>query len=204
MVTDDAVAVNTALLAPAGMVTETGTVAAALLLDKVTACPPVGAVAFNVTVQEEVAPAARELLAQARVLIKGIPAPVRLMAVEGAAGELLEMVIVPAAAPAMDGSKRTVSAADWPGFRVVGKVTPEIVKPLPDTVAELMVRGPVPVEDSVNDWVAAVLTAVLPNARLFALTLSAAVVAGFTVMGRVADTPPEFAVKVTVCTLWTA
>jgi hypothetical protein len=196
--------VKAALLAPAGIVMDAGTVAAALLLDKVRTCPPVAAVAFNVTVQEEVAPARRELLAQARVLSNGTPAPVRLMAVEGLAGELLEIVIVPAAAPAMDGLKRTVSDADWPGFRVMGKVTPEIAKPLPDTVAELMVRGPVPVEDSVNDWVAAALTPVLPNARLFALRPSAAVVVGLTVIGRVVDTPPDVAVKLTVCTVWTA
>jgi len=203
-VTEDTVAVNAALAAPAGMVMDAGTVAAALLLDKVATCPPVGAVAFSVTVQEEVAGATRELLAQASELSTGTPAPVKLMAVEGLAGELLEMVIVPAAAPAIEGLKRTVRTAVWPGFKVIGKVTPEIEKPLPDTVAELMVRGPVPAEVSVNDWVAAVLTTVLPKARLFVLTPSAAVVAGLTVIGRVVDTPPEVAVKVTVCTVWTA
>jgi hypothetical protein len=51
-------------------------------------------------------------------------------------------------------------------------VTPEIVKPVPLTIAELIVTGAVPVEDNVTDCVAGVFTATLPNARLRALTLS--------------------------------
>jgi len=40
-----------ALVAPAGTVTEVGTVTALLLLESVTACPPVGAAELSVTVQ---------------------------------------------------------------------------------------------------------------------------------------------------------
>ena len=48
--TDCVVTVNVALLAPAAMVTEAGTVAEVLLLDRVTLAPPVGAAAVRVTV----------------------------------------------------------------------------------------------------------------------------------------------------------
>src|SRR3989441_8898862 len=57
-VTDTVVTVNVALVAPAGTVTLplTGTLATALLLDRVTSAPPVGAVALNVTVATEELP----------------------------------------------------------------------------------------------------------------------------------------------------
>ena len=46
-------AVNPAVVAPAPTVTFAGTVALALLLDKVTSSPPPGAAAVSVTVQAE-------------------------------------------------------------------------------------------------------------------------------------------------------
>lgn len=46
-------AVNVALVAPAGTVTEEGTLAAALLLDSVTCAPPAGAGPLSVTVPVE-------------------------------------------------------------------------------------------------------------------------------------------------------
>src|SRR5713226_5511432 len=57
-VTDAVVTVNVALIAPAGTVTLplTDTLATALLLDRVTSAPPVGAVALNVTVVTEELP----------------------------------------------------------------------------------------------------------------------------------------------------
>src|SRR3989441_10004604 len=57
-VTDAVVTVNVALIAPAGTVTLplTDTLATALLLDRVTSAPPVGAVALNVTVATEELP----------------------------------------------------------------------------------------------------------------------------------------------------
>jgi len=48
--TADAAAVKPALVAPAGTVTVAGTVTAALLLDRPTLSPPVGAAVFNFTV----------------------------------------------------------------------------------------------------------------------------------------------------------
>jgi hypothetical protein len=58
------------------------------------------------------------------------------------------------------------------GFTVTGKLTPETVKPLPVTVAALMVTGDVPVDDRVIVWVEAVLRLMLPNDKLEELTLS--------------------------------
>src|SRR3989454_628114 len=57
-VTDAVVTVNVALIAPAGTVTLplTDTLATALLLERVTSAPPVGAVALNVTVATEELP----------------------------------------------------------------------------------------------------------------------------------------------------
>jgi hypothetical protein len=54
VVTEATVAVNWALLDPAGTVTLPGSVTLALLSDSVTANPPVGAVSFSVTVQVDV------------------------------------------------------------------------------------------------------------------------------------------------------
>jgi hypothetical protein len=51
LLTDETVATNPAVVDPAGTVTEAGTVTALLLLARPTAKPPVGAAAFNVTVQ---------------------------------------------------------------------------------------------------------------------------------------------------------
>ena len=51
MVTAVIVAVKAAVLAPEATVTDGGTVTAVLLLDRLTAWPPLGAAAFSVTVQ---------------------------------------------------------------------------------------------------------------------------------------------------------
>ena len=71
------------------------------------------------------------------------------------------------------GSNCTLSVAACPGFNVAGNVAPDMVKPVPVSVPELMVTGAVPVEDRVTDCgVAAVFTTTLPKARLDALTVS--------------------------------
>ena len=51
------------------------------------------------------------------------------------------------------------------------------MKPVPVSVAALMVTGPVPVEVNVRPLVAGASTVVLPKARLVALKLSKGVVA---------------------------
>lgn len=76
-VTVATLALKPALLAPAGTTTDAGTLAAVLLLDRLTVWPPVGAVEFNDTVQEDVAGPTRELLAHTSVLTTEVPAPLR-------------------------------------------------------------------------------------------------------------------------------
>ena len=51
-------------------------------------------------------------------------------------------------------------------------MAPDIVKPAPLSVAELIVTGAVPVEVSVTGCVDAVFTVTLPNVRLAALTVN--------------------------------
>jgi hypothetical protein len=76
--------------------------------------------------------------------------------------ELLLTVSEPVAAPAVVGSKLTVRVALWFGCRVTGKLTPEALKPVPDTATPLMVSAAVPVEVSVSDFVVGVLRLTLP------------------------------------------
>jgi hypothetical protein len=64
VLTDETVAANLALLAPAATVTEAGTVTALLLLERLTLNPPLGAAALNATVQESVPAPAIDPLAQ--------------------------------------------------------------------------------------------------------------------------------------------
>ena len=55
---------------------------------------------------------------------------------------------------------------------MTGKVAPDIVKPVPVSVAELMVTGAVPVELNVTGSVDAVFTVTLPNAKLAGLSVN--------------------------------
>jgi hypothetical protein len=57
------------------------------------------------------------------------------------------------------------------GFRVSGKVTPEMVYPLPVRVAALTVTAAVPVEDRVSVCVVGVFTFTVPKPMLPALTV---------------------------------
>jgi len=74
-----------AVVAPAGTVTEAGTVTALLLLASVTACPPVGAAELSVTVQLSVAAPVMEPFAQVTRLeieagvVAAAPVPFMLM-----------------------------------------------------------------------------------------------------------------------------
>ena len=55
---------------------------------------------------------------------------------------------------------------------MTGKVAADIVKPVPLSVAELMVTGAVPVEVNVTGSVDAVFTVTLPNAKLAGLMVN--------------------------------
>jgi hypothetical protein len=85
---------------------------------------------------------------------------------------LLVSVIVPLAAPPEVGAKPTLSVAVWPWFKVSGKLTPDILKPVPVSVPALMVSAAVPEEVRVTDWLAEALTFTVPKLTLVALNPS--------------------------------
>jgi len=111
VLTDETVAVNVALLAPAATVSVAGTVTALLLLARLTVNPPVAAAAFRVTVQLSVPAPVNDPLAQLNALSTGTPVPLRLTTVEVPLEELLVRVSEPEAAPAVVGSNSTLSVA---------------------------------------------------------------------------------------------
>jgi hypothetical protein len=86
--------------------------------------------------------------------------------------ELLWMANCPVVAPVTVGSNCTSNVIAKLGFRVTGNVAPDIVKPVPRNVAELMVTGVVPVELNVTDSIDVVLTVTSPNVRLAALIVN--------------------------------
>lgn len=101
-----------------------------------------------------------------------IPMPPSATVVELPLAELLEMVMVPLAAPSISGSKLTLSVADWPGSNVIGNDAPEIAKPAPMTLAEFTVNAAVPDDVSVSVLVDMVFTVTLPKSKLSSLTVS--------------------------------
>ena len=84
-----------ALVAPAGTITEAGTLMAVLLLARVTVWPPVGAPPDRVTVQESVPAPEIDALAQETDFSETTPAPLILIAALGEVAELLAMLMEP-------------------------------------------------------------------------------------------------------------
>jgi hypothetical protein len=168
-------AVNPALAAPAGTATVEGTVTALSLLARLTLAPPLGAAAFNLTVQLSEAVPVSEALLQDRALTTARPVPVRPMVEVLPAYALLERVTVPESVPALAGSNPIESVAVCPGFSVTGKVIPEMLKPVPVSAPELTVSGAVPEEVSVTDRVEGVFTTILPKLTLLALRVRAGI-----------------------------
>ena len=120
--------VNVAVVAFAETVTETGRVSERLLLDSPTASPPTGAAPVSVTVHVDDVIPIREALAHETVFTVGAtPVPVTANVAVAFVEEVLPMLSWPATAPAAVGSNFTVSAAVWPGLRVSGSVTPEML-----------------------------------------------------------------------------
>ena len=113
VVTAETAAVNPMLLDPAGTVIEPGTVTALLLLDKVTASPPVPAAADRLTVQESLPEPVIELWLQVSPLsvpAAACPVPLRLIAAE--LGEALSpMLMLPLRLPVAVGAKVTARVA---------------------------------------------------------------------------------------------
>jgi hypothetical protein len=100
------------------------------------------------------------------------------------------------------GSNCTFRVTDWVGFKVTGNVAPDIVKPVPLSVPELIVTGPVPVEVNVTGSLVGVFNVTLPNAKLIGLTVNVGT-AAFNCNAKVFDTPPVLAVRVTDCAVVT-
>jgi hypothetical protein len=116
--------------------------------------------------------------------------------------ELLWMVSWPVTIPVAAGSNCTSSVIAKLGFKVTGKVAPDIVKPVPLNVAELMVTGAVPVAVNVTDKVDAVFSVTLPNVRLVMLTVNVGTPA-FSCSAKLLETLPALAVRVTACAVVT-
>jgi hypothetical protein len=169
-VTGEAFAMKFALFAPAATVTEPGTLTSELLLARLTANPPLRAAAFNVTVQLSATEPVIVELAQATPLNTGTPVPLRPTTVELPPEELLARESCPAVAPEAVGSNCTLSAIVWPGASVIGRLAPEIEKPVPDSDAALTVTGTVPVEDRITGCETGESTGTLPKATLVVLT----------------------------------
>ena len=121
------VAVKLALVAPATMTTEDGTVTAEEVLDRLTTWPPVGAGALRVTVQVSVAAFVSEALAQLRLLGIANPVPLKATVEVVPVEELLVKVNAPLAVPAVVGLKPIVRVTECPAASVKGKLAPERV-----------------------------------------------------------------------------
>jgi hypothetical protein len=106
--TEDTVAVNSALVAPASTVTVLDTVTAELLVDRFTSSPPLGAATVSVTAQASVpdpvmAPLPQYSALNAAEPVPVVPVPLKLISGVPAVEELLAMVNCPVAAPAAAG-----------------------------------------------------------------------------------------------------
>lgn len=109
-VTAETVAVNPAVVAPEGTLTEAGTLAEALLLASATVNPPEGAAAVKVTAQASVPAPVIDAFVQERVFSDPAgdwPVPVRLITAVPLVEALLLMVREPVTAPAVVGLNLT-------------------------------------------------------------------------------------------------
>ena len=102
---------------------------------------------------------------------------------ESEASETTE--IDPEALPPEVGVKTAPKVKLCPGLRLKGKFNPVTRKPVPETLAWLMVTLEPPVLVSVSDWVALPLIATLPKSRLESLVLRTPAVAVLAISGIV-------------------
>jgi hypothetical protein len=102
--TADTVTEKPALVAPAVIVTEAGTVTEEELLARFTVNPPLAAAAFSVTLQASVPAPVIDELVQESALSTATPVPLRATVAVPLVNELLLIVKVPEAAPAVAGS----------------------------------------------------------------------------------------------------
>jgi hypothetical protein len=119
---------------------------------------------------------------------------------------LLSTLSWPVTAPAVWGSKFKSSVSAKFGFKITGNVAPDMVKPVPLKMAELIVTVAVPVDVMITGSVDVVFTVTFPKATLAVLMFKAATFATelFNCIAKVLETPPTLAVKVTACAVATA
>lgn len=174
VLTAETLAVNLALVAPAGTVTDDGTVTALLLLDRPTPSPPDPAAADKLTVHASLPePVIAPWLQVTALSAPETACPVPLRLTDAEPDEALSVrARLPVTAPDDVGSKLTDSVAVWPGFRVTGNPMPETLNPAPVTLAALIVSGTVPDEVSVSVSVAVLFTVTDPKLRVPELSVS--------------------------------
>lgn len=205
VVTAEAVVVKAAVVAPVATVTDAGTFTAELLLVRVTARPPVGAAPVSATEHASVVAPVTDPLVQETAWRADCttPVPLRPMVAVPPDAALLMRVTVPESVPAALGSNAIAKVALCPGFSVTGNERPEMLKPVPVTVPERIVRGVVPVDLMRTDLLTGVWRLSLPKARLLAAIVHAGAAAfSWSVVVRV--TPPSLALIVAACVLVTA
>jgi hypothetical protein len=98
----------------------------------------------------------------------------------------------------MVGSNCTTSVTARPGLNVTGNVAPDMVKPVPLSVAEVMMTGTVPVELKVSGCVEGVFNVALPNEILLALVVNVGV-EGLSCSAKLLEIPAPLAVIVAAC-----
>ena len=146
--TADTLAVNDALVAPAGTVTDAGTETALLLLARLTTRPLVPAAAFRETVQASLpAPVKEALLQETALSAPGAATPDPVMfTTRLPVEELLAIVRTPVKLLPPFGVNESVSVAVWPALRVSGVVTPDAENKDPATERLEIVTGLFPVD----------------------------------------------------------
>lgn len=132
----------------------------------------------------------------------GAPEPLSPTVAVGFVDELLLTVSCPVADPTAVGSKVRVTDIVWPGFSVAGRLVGEAEKPLPVTVTEFTVTGPVPLDVNVTVCVVGLFTTTLPNETVVAFRLNAGE-AAFSCSETVFEVLPVVAVIVADCALLT-
>lgn len=170
--TADTFAVKPTLVALAGTVTEPGTVTAELLLDRLTASPPLGAAAVSVTVHASVPNPVMVALLQDRVLsaagpVLVAPVPFRVITDVEAAEEPLAIVNCPVAVPAAAGVNCTFKLYVPPGATVIGTlVEPTTAKGCPVRSTWAIWTGVEPAFESETEALAVWPTVTDPNATV--------------------------------------
>jgi hypothetical protein len=114
-----------------GTVTMLGKATAALLLERLTTNPPVGAAAFKVRLQLSVSAPERTFELQASALSPGVPVPLRFAIVVGSGARLLVIIRGSVALPDAVGVNCSLRVTLPLAGRVIGKVAPPTIEKSP-------------------------------------------------------------------------